>query len=96
MVRSIGVQLGLLSFGIAILAGLYAGNAPTTILLRALVVMVSACALGQFAGWAAKQILRDHLQRKKAAIDREHVEALRGEQADQTSAPPTAEPVKAG
>jgi hypothetical protein len=76
MARSIGAQLGLLAFAAAIVAGLYAGNSATTILVRALIVMVAACAAGQAVGWAAKQVLRDHLQRKKQAIDREHHQAL--------------------
>ncbi len=77
MVRSIGAQLGLLAFAAAILAGLYAGNSPATILIRALLVMAGACAAGQGLGWASKQVLRDHLQRKKLAMDKEHYDALR-------------------
>ena len=76
MARSIGAQLGLLAFTAAIVAGLYAGNSPTTILVRALLVMLVACACGQAVGWAGKQVLRDHLQRKKQAIDGEHYQAL--------------------
>ena len=81
MVRSIGAQLGLLAFASAIVAGLYAGNAPTTILLRALLVMVAACLLGQAAGWLGKLVLRDHLQRRKLEIDQAHQEAVRAAQA---------------
>ena len=82
MVRSVGAQLGLLAFGVAILAGLYAGNSPATILLRALVIMVAACATGQALAWAGKQVLRDHLQHQKLAIDQHH----------QQTVCPTAEP----
>ncbi|MGD8454338.1 MAG: hypothetical protein PVJ57_21200 [Phycisphaerae bacterium] len=76
MVRSIGAQLGLLAFGLAILAGLYAGNSPITILTRSLLIMVVACVLGQIVGWSGKLVLRDHLQRRKLALDREHCEAM--------------------
>ena len=81
MVRSIGAQLGLLAFASSIIAGLYAGNAPTTIVLRAVLVMVAACLIGQLVGWMAKLILRDHLQRRKLELDREHYDAVRAAQA---------------
>ena len=86
MVRSIGAQLGLLAFAIAILAGLCAGNTPTTILFRALLIMVAACLVGQAVGWIGKLVLRDHLQKKKLALDREHLESVRALQ--QKSQPP--------
>lgn len=77
MVRSIGAQIGLLAFGVAILAGLYAGNPATIVLTRALVVLVVGALVGQAAGWAAKQVLREHLQRKKLEIDKRHLAAVR-------------------
>lgn len=77
MARSIGAQLALLTFGLALLAGLYARNAPTTILTRALVAMLAAYALGQLIAAAIKRVIRDHLQRRKTGIDREHLEELR-------------------
>jgi acid phosphatase family membrane protein YuiD len=77
MVRSTGVQIGLFAFAVAILAGLYAGNSLAVILIRALVVMVGAMVVGQAAAWAARVVLRDHLQRKKLQVDREHLNALR-------------------
>ena len=90
MVRSIGAQLGLLAFGVALLAGLYAGNSATVVLMRALVAMVVGAVVGQAAGWAAKYVLREHLQRQKLLIDREHlaaVQALTGEEPEESSAP---------
>jgi NhaP-type Na+/H+ or K+/H+ antiporter len=86
MVRSIGAQLGLLAFSLAILAGLYAGNSPTTILLRALLVLLMGAVLGQTVGWGAKLILRDHLQRRKLATDRDHRNAVRTLRDQQESA----------
>ena len=42
-----------------------------------MVVMVVASVVGQGLGWAAKSILRDHLQKKKLAMDQEHLAAVR-------------------
>ncbi len=75
MVRSIGAQVALLAFGVATLAGLIAGNSPATVLTRALVALVVGLIVGQGAAWAGKLVIRDHLQRKKHAIDHEHFEA---------------------
>jgi hypothetical protein len=93
MVRSIGAQLGLLAFAASIVAGLYAGNTPVTILVRALIVMLVACFAGQAVGWVGKQVLRDHLRLKKQAIDREHYEWLH--QADEQPPEKANEPVAA-
>lgn len=76
MVRSIGAQIGLLAFAVAVIAGLYAGNSVTLILTRALVAMVIGSIIGQIAGWGAKLVLRDYLQKKKTSIDREHIQAM--------------------
>ena len=75
MVRSIGAQVALLAFGVATLAGLIAGNSPATVLGRAMVALVAGLVVGQAAAWTGKLVIRDHLQRKKHAIDHEHVEA---------------------
>jgi hypothetical protein len=77
MVRTTGVQIGLLAFAIAVIAGVYAGNSATVILLRALLAMALGVVVGQAAGWTAKLVLRDHLQRRKLAIDHQHFEAIR-------------------
>ena len=98
MVRSIGAQLGLFAFGVAILAGLYAGNSPVTILVRAMASMVAACIVGQLLGWAGKQVLRDHLQKKKLTIDRQHDEVMQAIAArqEENEATTEAEPVQVG
>lgn len=75
MISNLSAQIALLAFAGAILSGLYAGNSPTTVLGRALAAMLAALLVGQLAAWAAKLALRDHLQRRKMAIDREHTEA---------------------
>ncbi len=77
MVRMTSVQIGLLAFAVAGLAGVYAGNPVTVILLRALLAMLVGTVIGQIAGWTAKLVLRDHLQRKKLRIDQQHFQAIR-------------------
>lgn len=79
MIGSISAQIALLAFAAAIAAGLGAGNSPSTILSRALVALVVAMFVGKFAAWCAKLVLRDHLQRKKIAIDRSHLERKRAQ-----------------
>lgn len=76
MVRSLGAQIALLAFTVAIVAGLYAGNSPVLTLTRALLALVVGAGLGQIGGWAAKAVLREHLQRKKLEIDRKHIAAV--------------------
>jgi hypothetical protein len=77
MIKGIGAQIGLLAFGAAILAGLWAGNSPTTVMLRAVAALIIAFGVGQFGAWAVKLILADYLREKKLQIDREHIEALK-------------------
>ncbi len=94
MVRCIGAQVGLLAFAVAILAGLHAGNAASTVLLRAIVVMFAAAVIGQLVAWISKLILRDHLQRRKLEIDRQHQASLKPESPVESAAPSA--PVRAG
>ncbi|MBU0639911.1 MAG: hypothetical protein KKB50_13665 [Planctomycetes bacterium] len=77
MIRSTGAQVALLALGVTLLAGLFAGNSPTTVLWRALVAMVIALTVTQAVAWTNKLILRDHLQRRKLSIDREHLGLVR-------------------
>jgi len=78
MIHQMGAQIGLLAFAVAVAAGLYAGNSATVVLVRALLALAAGAVVGQFAGWATKAVLRDHLQNRKAEIDRRHIEAVRG------------------
>ncbi len=87
MVQHASAQLGLLAFTVAILAGLYAGNSATVILTRALLALLAGAVVGQLAGWAAKAVLRDHLQRRKLQIDREHADAVRALDAEPAAGP---------
>lgn len=81
MVGSLGAQVGLVAFAVAIVAGLSAGNSAITVLSRALLAMVGAILIAQLAGYCLKLVLRDHLQRRKSAIDQAHVAALAARQA---------------
>lgn len=97
MTRSIGAQIALFSFAMALLAGLYVGNSPTTVLLRAMTILVIALVVGQTIALTAKWVLRDHLQRTKLAIDQEHQqksEALEAEVRDDVSE--TSTPLETG
>jgi len=76
MVGSISAQIALLAFAAAIVAGLAAGNSPTTVLMRALVTMFAALMVSKLVTWTTKLILRDHLQHKKLAIDQAHLASL--------------------
>ncbi len=95
MVRSIGAQIGLLAFSAALLAGLYAGNSLSTVLVRAIVILLLASTLGQLVGWVGKMVLRDHLQRKKLTLDSEHRDAVRAI-TEEPAAPETVNPVEGG
>ena len=86
MVGRLGAQLGLLALAFGLIAGLVVGNSPTTVLSRALLMMVMAVFLGQFVGWAAKQVLRDHLQRRKVDIDQRHVAATEAAEQERIAA----------
>ena len=77
MINSIAAQIALLAFALAIVAGLSAGNSPATVLTRALVAMLVALLIGKLAAWTSKLVLRDHLQRKKRAIDESHDAAVK-------------------
>ena len=81
----------MLAFLVAVVAGIEAGNAPSVILVRAMIALVLGITVGQAAGWAAKLVLRDYLQAKKLEIDRRHFDAVRAMNAAE-SAPPVTEP----
>lgn len=76
MIRTVSAQIGLLAFGVAIVAGLYAGNSATATLGRALLAMFGGAAIGHVAAWAARSVLRDYFQRRKHEIDQQHVDAM--------------------
>ncbi len=94
MVSSISVQVALLAFALAIVAGLHAGNGAVTVLSRALVAMCVALVVGKLAGGVVRLVLRDHLQSRKFAIDRTAAEGeaedMRGEDGGKS------QPIEAG
>ncbi len=50
------------AFAVAILAGLAAGNAPSSILLRALIAMVVCYPVGLMIGLVCQRVVADHFQ----------------------------------
>ena len=90
MIRTIGAQIALVAFAAAILGGLYAGNSPVTVLTRALLAMIVALFVGQAVAWSIKLVLRDHLQKRKLEIDREHLAAVLDTEEEQGADQPTA------
>lgn len=77
MVGKIAAQLGFLTFGVCVLAGIAAGNAPETILIRALGAVAGVVFVGTLVGSACRAVVRDHLLRRKIQIDTEHHAAVR-------------------
>lgn len=77
MVARLSAQIALLGFSAAIVAGLWAGNTPSTVLSRALTIMVIALFVGQVVAYACKLVLREYLQQKKTRIDTEHFERIK-------------------
>ena len=80
MAGRISAQIALLAFAAAIVAGLFAGNAPMVVLQRALVAMFVGLFVGKLVGWAIRLALRDYLQRKKRAIDDAHAASKEAEE----------------
>ncbi|RMF71797.1 MAG: hypothetical protein D6744_17470 [Planctomycetota bacterium] len=89
MVSRFGAQVALLAFAAAILAGLAAGNAPMTVLTRALLVLAGAVFIGQFVGWTSRLVLRDYLQSIKRTIDLAHAAAVDAHSPQQGRRPDT-------
>lgn len=83
MTRSIAAQVGLLSFGVAVLAGLLAGNGALTILGRGIGALLIGVLLGHVVAAAARTLLREHLLGRKMQIDRDHLAALKALTADE-------------
>ena len=85
-----------MTFAVAIVAGLHAGNSATVVLLRALAALMLGAIVGQAAGWTAKIVLREHLQRRKLQIDRAHIESVRALPVAETTAAAKSEPAEVG
>lgn len=76
MVGSVSAQIGMLTFAVAIVAGVYAQNPHEVVLMRAMLAMIAAVFISQAVAWTTKMILRDYLQQRKVLIDRAHLAAL--------------------
>ncbi|NUQ49518.1 MAG: hypothetical protein HUU27_06320 [Phycisphaerae bacterium] len=68
----VAAQVGLLSFAVAVVVGLHAGNAPATVLQRAMLAMGVGFVVGQFAGWSARLVLRDFVRTRWAGTIEAH------------------------
>lgn len=82
MIGVISAQVALFAFAVGLLAGVYAGNAPATVLSRALTVMVGALLVTQAVAYASKAVIREYLLKRKLEIDRSHVDMLEALEAD--------------
>ncbi len=60
LVRLISGSLSAIAFSVAVIAGLYAGNPITTILLRAWAVMMIYLILGLIVGWIAQVVYDEY------------------------------------
>ncbi len=60
--------LALAAFAVAIVAGLAAGNAPTPILLRAVIAMIACYPVGLVIGLVCQRVIDEHLAAEDAAI----------------------------
>ncbi len=65
--RVIAASFALTSFAAAALAGIYVGNAATTILWRATLVMIAAWFIGLLIGSIAQRVVALHVERHKHA-----------------------------
>lgn len=88
VIGQVAAQVALTAFAAAILAGLYAGNSPVTVLSRALLVLAAAVVLGSAAAWVIKLVLRDHAQRCRQRIDEELARAETGTESAAGETPP--------
>lgn len=83
MLQTISAQIALLTFALAVVAGVVAGNSPITILTRGLISMIVALLVGQIAAAVCKAVLRDYLQKRKHGMDLAHVASLNAVMAEQ-------------
>ncbi len=64
--RVISTAFGLAGFAVAVLAGLVAGNEPSTVLVRAILALFVCNLLGMAIGAVADVVIRDHVDRYMA------------------------------
>lgn len=76
MIHSVSAQLACLSFSLAVVAGLRAGNSFLTVLTRALVAMIVALVIARVVAALGALVIREHLVNRKLDIDRAHLAAV--------------------
>ncbi|TWT44308.1 hypothetical protein RAS1_07200 [Phycisphaerae bacterium RAS1] len=87
MIHSISAQLACLSFSLAVVAGVRAGNSFFTVLTRALVAMIVVLVVARIVAALGAVVIREHLVSRKLGIDRAHVAAIAAMNADAESNP---------
>ncbi len=63
LVRMVSGSLSLLAFSAAIIAGLWAGNDITTILIRAWWTLILFLIFGAIIGWMAQIVIDEHIRK---------------------------------
>lgn len=77
IIGRIGAQVALLAFSLSLLAGLWVGNPPVTVLSRALLMLVAALLVGHLVAWCGHLVLLEDLTQRKAEIDTRHAQQRR-------------------
>lgn len=70
MTRRLAASLSLLVFAICLIAGMESGNAPATVLGRALVAMAGTLVISLVVGTMAQRMLDENLSRKEQGLRR--------------------------
>jgi hypothetical protein len=86
--RVIATCFALVAFSATAAVGVFAGNSPSTVIVRAIVVMIAAWIIGRIVGAIAQQTINDHIARYKEA------NPLPDEINMQDAAGPTTEPAQ--
>jgi hypothetical protein len=65
--RIIATSFALIAFAAAIICGVAADNTASTIIWRAILVMLGAYMVGRAVGWAAERAIAEHVEHYKQA-----------------------------
>ena len=68
VVRYTGACMGLLAFGITVVAGLAVDNPPMVTLSRSVWALFIFCVLGLLLGTAAQAVINDHQRRREQMV----------------------------
>ncbi|MEM8756157.1 MAG: hypothetical protein AAGF47_00055 [Planctomycetota bacterium] len=69
--RLVGGAMGLAAFAVAVLSGMHAQNAGSTIVLKALVALAAGNIIGTGFGMVAEALLKDHARRYAERVSSE-------------------------